>query len=212
MADLQKIVYLTDAQYSTLVTNGTITIGDTTINYSPNDLYLTPSNAGGSVPSGGTTGQVLTKASNADGDLVWGNQLKMTTITESGTATQTALSSGLYYDLGWRYESTITLSNSINKSDLEGGKIGNIQIYSKFLSDTEEGTFDLNTNAINRPTLYGVQGSGTVRTISVSNSDIALISFNPGTGSTISTITIYSKVQNIIGAGATHYVEFNIIK
>lgn len=210
--DLQKIVYLTDAQYSDLIANGSITVGTETIYYSANDLYLTPSNAGGSVPTGGTTGQVLTKASNADGDLVWGNQLEMTTITESGTATQSALSSGSYYDLGWRYQSTITLSNSINKSDLEGGKIGNIQIYSKFLSDTEEGTFDLNTNAINRPTLYGVQGSGTVRTISVNTSDIALISFNPGTGSTISTITIYSKVQNIITTGSTHYVEFNIIK
>ena len=32
---------------------------------------LIPSSSGGSLPSGGTTGQVLTKNSNADGDAVW---------------------------------------------------------------------------------------------------------------------------------------------
>lgn len=32
---------------------------------------LVPSSSGGSLPSGGTTGQVLTKNSNADGDAGW---------------------------------------------------------------------------------------------------------------------------------------------
>lgn len=68
MSDLSKIVYLSAAQYETLKTNGSITVGGITINYSNNDLYLTPDT---SVPAGGTTGQVLTKASNTDYDTAW---------------------------------------------------------------------------------------------------------------------------------------------
>lgn len=68
MADLQKIVYLSKAQYETLVQNGTITVGDVTITYSSNDLYVIPEQQ---IPNGGTTGQVLTKASNTDLDTVW---------------------------------------------------------------------------------------------------------------------------------------------
>ena len=82
MADLQKIVYLTDAQYADLIANGSITVGTTTIVYSANDLYLTPS-SGGNVPNGGTQGQALLKASSTDQDLVWGNVIKKTVLTPS---------------------------------------------------------------------------------------------------------------------------------
>ena len=68
MSDLSKIVYLSAAQYETLKTNGTITVDGTTINYSNDDLYLTPDTT---VPTGGTSGQVLTKASASDYDTVW---------------------------------------------------------------------------------------------------------------------------------------------
>lgn len=68
MSDLSKIVYLSAAQYETLKTNGTITVDGTTINYSNDDLYLTPDTT---VPTGGTSGQVLTKASSSDYDTVW---------------------------------------------------------------------------------------------------------------------------------------------
>lgn len=68
MSDLSKIVYLSEAQYNTLKTNGTITVGNTTITYSADDLYLTPDQ---NIPVGGTTGQVLTKASNTDYDTAW---------------------------------------------------------------------------------------------------------------------------------------------
>ena len=44
MPDLaRKIVYLTEAQHETLVTNGTITVGNVTVTYNPNDIYVTPS-------------------------------------------------------------------------------------------------------------------------------------------------------------------------
>ena len=42
MAALSKIVYLTEAQCQTLFANGTITVDGVTINYSQNDLYVTP--------------------------------------------------------------------------------------------------------------------------------------------------------------------------
>ena len=42
MGNLQKIVYLSQAEYETLVTNGTITKGGVTITYSQDDLYITP--------------------------------------------------------------------------------------------------------------------------------------------------------------------------
>lgn len=41
---LNKIVYLTEAQAQTLFNNGSITSGDKTISYNPNDLYITPEN------------------------------------------------------------------------------------------------------------------------------------------------------------------------
>ena len=54
MANLGKVVYLTDAQAQELFTNGTITVGGVTVNYSENDLYVTPSQSGGVYVSGET--------------------------------------------------------------------------------------------------------------------------------------------------------------
>ena len=42
MANLGKIVYLTEAQLTTLTTNGTITVNGQTIVYNQNDIYMTP--------------------------------------------------------------------------------------------------------------------------------------------------------------------------
>lgn len=43
MANLNKVVYLSEAQKETLFTNGFITVDGRTIEYSDNDLYVTPS-------------------------------------------------------------------------------------------------------------------------------------------------------------------------
>ena len=42
MGNLQKVVYLTEAQAQELFTNGTITVGGVTVTYSADDLYVTP--------------------------------------------------------------------------------------------------------------------------------------------------------------------------
>lgn len=67
MSNLGKVVYLTDMQYNTLVANGTITVGQTTVTYSDNDLYVTPAETGTVYVSDGvayvvdisTSGQVV---------------------------------------------------------------------------------------------------------------------------------------------------------
>lgn len=40
--NLQRIIYLSDAEYQTLITNGSITKNNRTITYDDNDLYITP--------------------------------------------------------------------------------------------------------------------------------------------------------------------------
>lgn len=42
MANLSQVVYLTKAQYNTLVTQGSITVGGVTYTYDQNSLYLVP--------------------------------------------------------------------------------------------------------------------------------------------------------------------------
>lgn len=42
MANLRKIIYLSEAQKTELFTNGTITVNNTTIDFSNNDIYITP--------------------------------------------------------------------------------------------------------------------------------------------------------------------------
>ena len=41
---MNQVVHLTEAQYQTLITNGSITVGGQTITYSPDDLYITTQN------------------------------------------------------------------------------------------------------------------------------------------------------------------------
>lgn len=59
MANLGKVVYLSEAQLQTLFTNGSITVGQTTVTYSQNDLYVTPASPAAEVsvvtPASGTT-------------------------------------------------------------------------------------------------------------------------------------------------------------
>lgn len=42
MGLMNNVVYLTEQQLQTLISDGTITVGGNTITYSPNDLYVTP--------------------------------------------------------------------------------------------------------------------------------------------------------------------------
>lgn len=59
MANLGKVVYMTEAQLQELFTNGTITVGGVTVTYSQNDLYVTPASPAAEVsvvtPASGST-------------------------------------------------------------------------------------------------------------------------------------------------------------
>ena len=59
MANLGKVVYLSEAQLQTLFTNGSVTSGGVTVTYSENDLYVTPASPAAEVsvvtPASGTT-------------------------------------------------------------------------------------------------------------------------------------------------------------
>ena len=45
MATLGNIVYISNEDYATLLTTGTVTVDGVTITYSPNDVYITPDTA-----------------------------------------------------------------------------------------------------------------------------------------------------------------------
>lgn len=59
MANLGKVVYLSEAQLQTLFTAGSVTSGGVTVTYSENDLYVTPASPAAEVsvvtPASGTT-------------------------------------------------------------------------------------------------------------------------------------------------------------
>lgn len=99
MANLGKVVYLTDTQYNTLVTNGTITVGQTTITYSDNDLYVTPAETGTVYVSGNTAYVV---------DVSTVGQV--TVVTPSSGTTFTLAPCPVTYSFGEKAELTLTVN------------------------------------------------------------------------------------------------------
>lgn len=69
MANLTKIIYLSEAQKDELFTNGTVTVNGQTIVYNDNDLYVTPCDYGtnrkiwltttATVPTGAMAGDIV---------------------------------------------------------------------------------------------------------------------------------------------------------
>lgn len=99
MANLGKVVYLTDAQYSTLVANGTITVGQTTVTYSDNDLYVTPAQTGTVYVSGDVAYVV---------DISTAGQV--TVVTPASGTTFTLAPCPITYNFGEKAELTVTVS------------------------------------------------------------------------------------------------------
>ena len=77
------------------------TAGQALVKASGTDYDTEWADAGSGVLSGGTTGQALVKASNADGDVEWGNM--PIGIPSGGESTQVlSKNSGNNYDVGWK--------------------------------------------------------------------------------------------------------------
>ena len=85
--NLEKVVYLTEANYATLVANGSVTANGQTVNYSTNDLYITPLGVsdvqhGGTGVSTLTANSVLMSGSTATSPITTRG---LTNITTAGT-------------------------------------------------------------------------------------------------------------------------------
>lgn len=107
MANLGKVIYLTEQQYTTLYTNGTLTVGNVTITYSADDLYLIPDaggSSGGVTSVNGYTGAVtgLEETTN-----------KVTSLSANSTDTQYP-SAKCVYDLLGNLNTILTTLNSGN--------------------------------------------------------------------------------------------------
>ena len=71
MANLQNIVYISNEDYETLVTTGSVTIGGVTHTYDPNNVYITPDDSP-QIPTPDTTkaGYVLGVGSDGNYTLI----------------------------------------------------------------------------------------------------------------------------------------------
>lgn len=81
MANLQKIVYLSAADYAALIKDGSITKNGRTIIYSDNDLYITPDSGSGG--GGGVLAHKLTFG--AGGEYVFDGSQDVTVPVYTGT-------------------------------------------------------------------------------------------------------------------------------
>lgn len=202
MADLQKIVYLSKAQYDTLLQNGSITVGDVTITYSANDLYVVPEQQ---IPNGGTTGQVLTKASDTDLDTVWATppyQIKTVELeVDTANMTLSNLSSGTMYDRGYRQSMTLPLTSSISASTLSSKMCTLSIVYDSGLSSGMScGIFNCDPDNLKTASLannfvgFGYLGTTTTGSPSYLGPQDAVIGLNiSGLGGTITGFTVYWK-------------------
>lgn len=111
MAKTNKIVYVTKAQYSSLITDGYVVVGGVTYNYDANNTYMVREDGieGADILStGATSGKVLT--ADGDGGASWAAGGNVTTsstlsvgsvITGLGSKTVTALNGSNGKFLGW---------------------------------------------------------------------------------------------------------------
>ena len=84
MANLKRIIYLTQAQKAELFTNNTVTVNGVTINYDPNDIYVTPDDGtinGHTILSDVPANAIFTDTTYSAGD---GLSLTGTTFKNSG--------------------------------------------------------------------------------------------------------------------------------
>lgn len=71
MADLHNIVYISNEDYETLVTTGSVTIGDNVYAYDPNDVYITPQEEGEGLPSYDSSKENYVLSVDGNGNLTW---------------------------------------------------------------------------------------------------------------------------------------------
>lgn len=96
MSNLQRIVYLSNTEYATLLSEGTITKNGRTLTYNANDLYITPENTDENTTYTFTDGTNSFTVTSSDGDIQTVNITPSiaNNITGSGTNNYIAKFSG----------------------------------------------------------------------------------------------------------------------
>lgn len=152
MAKTNKIVYVTKAQYTSLITDGYITIGGVTYNYDANNTYMVREDGieGTDVKStGATSGKVLTADGNGNaswqtagggggsGDVTASGTLSVgAVITGLGSKTVTALNGSNGKFLGWTGGATWKglYQHTIHFYNADSIDYGPVNIYFSFIS------------------------------------------------------------------------------
>lgn len=97
MADnLQKVIYLSNSDYDTLVASGSVTVGGVTITYSDNDIYLTPETVA---------------TSSSDGLMSAADKAKL-----DGIAAGAQVNPSTYLVSATKVNNTLTITNNSNSS------------------------------------------------------------------------------------------------
>ena len=146
MANLNRVVYLSEAQKNTLFTTGTVTSGQTTITYDANDLYITPpeydsvptANSSHLISSGAVYNAINGLGTGSVSSITPGNGLingtsgtSQTAITSSGTISHADTSSVSNMTTGGR-----TYINSIKFDDF--GHVTEIGTGTETVTDTRD--------------------------------------------------------------------------
>lgn len=152
MAKTNKIVYVTKAQYSSLITDGYVTVGGVTYTYDANNTYMVREDGleGTAVQStGATNGQVLTANGNGgaswttvgggggSGDVTASGTLSVgSVITGLGSKTVTALNGQNYKFLTWFNGATFKglYQHCIHMYNADSVDYGPVNVYFSFIS------------------------------------------------------------------------------
>lgn len=97
MADnLQKVIYLSNSDYDTLVASGSVTVGGITITYSDNDIYLTPE---------------IVATTSSDGLMSAADKTKL-----NGIAAGAQVNPSTYLVSATKANNTLTITNNSNST------------------------------------------------------------------------------------------------
>lgn len=212
MANLRNVVYISNEDYETLVSTGTVTIGGVTITYNENDLYLTPDgkyvlNSSSSTSTGAlpyiesTTSKYLHSSSKSISltEVSTGLSTPSTDDVASKTHTHTVTANG-------------SVSLAVNDATADG-RITYVQsVTGGSASGTGSGTAAPNehTHSYNTYELEGTNASGSLRymkftagtapptTATPSHSNV---STSNGSGTAVKAVTGYSSFSGGLSSG-----------
>lgn len=206
MANLRNVVYISNADYETLVSTGTVTIGGVTITYNENDLYLTPDGK-----------YVLNSSSSTSADAIpyiestTSKYLHSSSKSLSLTEVSTGLNTPSKDDVASKtHTHTVTANGSVSltvNNATADGRITYVQsVTGGNASGTGSGTAAPNehTHSYNTYELEGTNASGTLR----------YMKFNAGTTPPTTATPNHSSVSTSNGSGTavkavTGYSNFN---